>query len=223
MAQKRASKLFFEIARAPLALKFSIITLLFSGTLVRAQPEKASQSDRKIKVVYCTRDVQAGSVIGLNSVTFRIIAEHARPPGAVYDIFIAVGRRATKPLSKGKPVLFEQCFSKFELRSAPLIRQLQHRLFLYAEEIDRDLHRKVPILQAVKDLKAGANIDLSDFKALEIEELKLPGQAVGDIWIVLGRKAVIPIRARDYIFYHEVIPFASGAARAWETNIGTSD
>lgn len=45
-----------------------------------------------------------------------------------------------------------------------------------------------------------------DLAVRQIEERKCPGDALGDIWIAAGRVAVHPIKAHEFVFYHEVIP-----------------
>jgi len=83
---------------------------------------------------------------------------------------------------------------------------MQGDFFTRPGDINRSIDALIPILRSAHDIPAGATISVADLITDQIKEMNCPGDAVGDIWVVLGRKTAHTIKANEYIYYHEVIP-----------------
>lgn len=171
---------------------------------------KQSNSKKSVRMIGCTKNLPVGSVITDDLLKIISVNREDRPADAVYDPWIAIGRRALKPLKKGQIMNFSQIFPN-DLLTAPnraLILKMQGDYSLIAQDPDRDLNALVPVLRASRNVKAGKSISARDFVVVKVKENNCPADAVGDLWVVVGREAIHSIRAHENVYFHDIIPAA---------------
>ncbi|MFA6208885.1 MAG: SAF domain-containing protein [Candidatus Obscuribacterales bacterium] len=173
-----------------------LISSLFPGCVYAEQPK----SNHLLPMYRCTQNISEGSTITSDYLKRVLVTKTERPADAIYDPWIAIGRKANKSLAKGQVVHFSDAFSP-NMLEAP-----DRDAILRMHGESSSFHALVPILRAAHDIPAGATISAADIVSDQIKEKNCPGSSVGDIWVVLGRKAAHTIKANEYIYYHEVIP-----------------
>lgn len=180
-----------------------LISSLFPGCVY------AEQSTNQLQPMFrCTRNISEGSTITSDYLKRVLVTKTERPADAIYDPWIAIGRKANKFLAKGQVVHFSDVFSPDMLVASnrDAVLRMQGDFFTRPGDINRSIDALIPILRSAHDIPAGAAISAADIASDQIKEMNCPGDAVGDIWVVLGRKAAHTIKANEYIYYHEVIP-----------------
>jgi hypothetical protein len=70
----------------------------------------------------------------------------------------------------------------------------------------KDVHGKVPILTCSHNIRICETIGCTDVTTGEIEVAQVPANSAGDVWLALGRHAILPLGRGDQIDYGEVIP-----------------
>ncbi len=163
-------------------------------------------SQNSYRVVYVNNDIEKDSIIELTSLRSALKTSADTPVDSIYDPFIAAGRQAAIKLEKGMQLRFSHCFSKSHLLLSERINKLQDRFSLQKAECLSNPARKLGILKVRRSIKTGATIEISDLKIEQIEEQKAPAQSIGDIWIVLGRQTLRPLRKGEKIEYQDVVP-----------------
>ncbi len=201
-----------------LSLVSAILVSQLSGGCSHTQ--NPATEDRSVRVVYCVKNVPASAIITEESLTTKLIDQSERPTDALYDPWIAIGRPAEKKLEEGYPVIFQQVFSKEQLKSANTmyIQKVQGDYGLYPERADRDLQQKIPVVCSSRNISAGTVIDPSDLIIRRVEERKCPGDALGDLRIAAGREAIQDIKAGEFVYYNQVIPPAQ-----WSSWLGNKN
>jgi flagella basal body P-ring formation protein FlgA len=160
--------------------------------------------------VRCTKNISLGSTIASDSLKIINIDKRERPADAIYDPWIAIGRKATKSLTKGEVVHFSDALSPDLLVASHRngILKMQGDYSTRVEDPNRRPSVLIPVLRSAHDIPAGATISAADLVTDKIKEKNCPGDAVGDLWVVVGRKAVHSIKAHQYVIYLDTIPTA---------------
>ncbi len=192
--------------RRPTLLLTAILALVGILPSITRQSDAKANEQPLVKVVYCTKSVAANKVVTGDCLKRKFVDRNVRSKDALYDTWIAIGRRAVKPLTAGKQVLFDQVFPESILTTANKmhILQLQGHPSLHAEEMEQD--RQIPVVRSLKDISTGSVTLPANLRVEQIRESRCPSDAVGDIWIASGRVTSQPIKAGEIVYYHQVIP-----------------
>ncbi len=162
---------------------------------------------RQVRVVYCRKSLPTGEIVTHDCLEVRIVKESERPVDAVYDEFIALERQTQEPLVSGQPVLFRYVFPRTVLSTnSNILRRMQGQQNDRVEFDETNGERLIPIVRCIRDVPAGATISPSSFAIERIKVKHCPGEALGDLWIAIGRKAIHPIQAGEFLCYSYVIP-----------------
>lgn len=166
--------------------------------------------NRLVSLIQCSNNIARGSTITSDSLKTVRVAQKDRPPDAIYDRWIAIGRKATKPLTKGQVMHFSDALSPdlLEASNRNCILKMQGDCSTRTEDSNRSTSVLISVLRSAHNIPAGATISAADLVTAKIKEKNCPGDAVGDLWVVVGRKAVHSIKAHEYVIYLDTIPTA---------------
>lgn len=191
----------------------SILVRVFSAIIVSSLAPMSANGEqpipnRLVSLIQCSKNIAVGSTITSDSLKTVRVTQKDRPPDAIYDRWIAIGRKATKPLTKGQVMHFSDALSPdlLEASNRECIMRMQGDYSTRTEDIDRSIYALIPILRSAHDIPAGATISAVDLVTDQIKEVNCPGDSVGDLWVVEGRKAIHPIKASEFIYFHDAIP-----------------
>ena len=187
-----------------------IIAIIASSLAPMSANGEQPIPSRLVSFIECSKNIARGSTITSDTLKTVIVAQKDRSPDAIYDRWIAIGRTATKSLTKGQVVHFSDALSPDLLVASnrECIMRMQGDYSTRTEDIDRSIYALIPILRSAHDIPAGATISAVDLVTDQIKEVNCPGDAVGDLWVVVGRKAVHSIKAHEYVTYLDTIPTA---------------
>jgi flagella basal body P-ring formation protein FlgA len=175
-------------------------------TSLKSKSRAWLSTQTKVKLIRAVKDISVGEVVNLNDVQQFVVDAKKRPPGTIYDMWIAIGRAATKRIAKKAPILFSDVLPESLVRSDSEIDKRIAPENLYQESVEQDPYRKIPIVYCIKSISLGARVTANALTVKQIEAARCPADAVGDIWIAVGRSAKSSIKAGEVLFYHQVIP-----------------
>lgn len=191
----------------------SILVRVFSAIIVSSLAPMSANGEqpipnRLVSLIQCSKNIAVGSTITSDSLKTVRVTQKDRPPDAIYDRWIAIGRKATKPLTKGQVMHFSDALSPdlLEASNRECIMRMQGDYSTRTEDSNRSPSVLISVLRSAHNIPAGATISAADLVTAKIKEKNCPGDAVGDLWVVEGRKAIHPIKASEYIYYHDAIP-----------------
>lgn len=188
-------------------LRVFIAIIVSSPAPVSANGEQPIPN-RLVSLIQCSNNISVGSIINGDSLKTVRVAQQESLADAVYDPWIAIGRKATKSLTKGQILHFSDVLPPDLLVASNrnCILKMQGDCSRRTEDSNRSLSVLIPVLRSAHDIPAGASITAADLVTAKTKEENCPGDAVGDLWVVAGRKAIHSIKAHEYVTYQDTIP-----------------
>lgn len=160
---------------------FSLV--LLSGCVV------AIPGDPDLQVVYAVKDIPADAVITPNQIQKKHLQGFSLPAGFFEDTGKLVGRKTNTAIPAGTI-----------MAGRYLARSKQ-------DEFESRITAQGNIVYSVKEISEGTTFKVSQLAEREIEQTKIPADALDSLSLVVGRKAKYDIPPGQIISQHDLVPF----------------
>ncbi len=187
------------------------------STFQEKQAALEAEMNAKVKVVLAARDIRKGTVWRKDQLVEKEVAASTVPDRAIEHASAAIGRKVRYGVDKGQVVCEQDIVSSptnnFSIIPINIANNLPYdylsRGKTYQEkqaELDRHSKSRTPlkVVVVVKTVEEGARFTIDTLEEREVEERKVPHDALSSAYSVIGRQSRYGMSPGDIVGKYDI-------------------